>query len=96
MVEEDVVIGSECILEPYVYVKRWTTLGAADYTLVANAAPCCGRLSADGIGLLDFVGRDADRRAKFSREDVMTHSARRKFFRACTCCTPASNLATAY
>ena len=27
MVEEDVVIGACCRLEPYVYVKRWTTLG---------------------------------------------------------------------
>src|SRR6266851_4186121 len=28
IVEEDVVIGAHCRLEPYVYVKRWTTLGA--------------------------------------------------------------------
>ncbi|HXA65759.1 MAG TPA: acyl-ACP--UDP-N-acetylglucosamine O-acyltransferase [Bryobacteraceae bacterium] len=27
IVEEDVVIGAQCRLEPYVYVKRWTTLG---------------------------------------------------------------------
>src|SRR5262249_57288965 len=27
VVESDVVIGSGCRLEPYVYVKRWTTLG---------------------------------------------------------------------
>ncbi len=27
MIECDVVIGSECILEPYVYVKRWTSMG---------------------------------------------------------------------
>src|SRR5580658_5636842 len=27
IVEEDVVIGAACRLEPYVYVKRWTTLG---------------------------------------------------------------------
>jgi len=27
VVEEDVVIGTACRLEPYVYVKRWTTLG---------------------------------------------------------------------
>ena len=27
IVEEEVVIGAECRLEPYVYVKRWTTLG---------------------------------------------------------------------
>ena len=26
-VEEDVVIGAHCRIEPYVYVKRWTTLG---------------------------------------------------------------------
>src|ERR1700683_5664481 len=27
VVEEDVVIGAHCRLEPYVFVKRWTTLG---------------------------------------------------------------------
>ncbi len=27
VVEEDTSIGSHCLLEPYVYVKRWTTLG---------------------------------------------------------------------
>jgi UDP-N-acetylglucosamine acyltransferase len=27
VIECDVVIGSECILEPYVYVKRWTSMG---------------------------------------------------------------------
>lgn len=27
IVEEDVVIGAACRLEPYVYVKRWTSLG---------------------------------------------------------------------
>lgn len=27
VIEEDVVIGSACRLEPYVYVKRWTTMG---------------------------------------------------------------------
>lgn len=27
VIEQDVVIGSNCLLEPYVYVKRWTTLG---------------------------------------------------------------------
>jgi UDP-N-acetylglucosamine acyltransferase len=27
VVEEDVRIGSNCVLEPYVYVKRWTTMG---------------------------------------------------------------------
>jgi len=27
VVEQDVVIGAECLLEPYVFVKRWTTLG---------------------------------------------------------------------
>jgi UDP-N-acetylglucosamine acyltransferase len=30
IVEEDVVIGAGCRLEPYVYVKRWTTLGACN------------------------------------------------------------------
>ncbi len=27
VIESDVVIGAECRLEPYVYVKRWTTMG---------------------------------------------------------------------
>src|SRR6266404_9366115 len=27
IVEQDVVIGAQTRLEPYVYVKRWTTLG---------------------------------------------------------------------
>jgi UDP-N-acetylglucosamine acyltransferase len=27
VIESDVVIGSGCMLEPYVYIKRWTTLG---------------------------------------------------------------------
>lgn len=27
IVEQDVSIGAGCLLEPYVYVKRWTTLG---------------------------------------------------------------------
>ena len=27
MIEEDVTIGANCVLEPYVYVKRWTTMG---------------------------------------------------------------------
>ncbi|MBV8829706.1 MAG: acyl-ACP--UDP-N-acetylglucosamine O-acyltransferase [Acidobacteriaceae bacterium] len=27
VIETDVVVGSRCHLEPYVYVKRWTTLG---------------------------------------------------------------------
>jgi UDP-N-acetylglucosamine acyltransferase len=27
VVEQDVVIGAECLLEPYVFVKRWTMLG---------------------------------------------------------------------
>jgi UDP-N-acetylglucosamine acyltransferase len=27
VVEQDVVIGARCLLEPYVYVKRWTTMG---------------------------------------------------------------------
>src|SRR3954471_24123700 len=27
VIESDVVIGANCMLEPYVYVKRWTTLG---------------------------------------------------------------------
>jgi UDP-N-acetylglucosamine acyltransferase len=27
IVEQDVAIGADCMLEPYVFVKRWTTLG---------------------------------------------------------------------
>ena len=27
VIEQDVVLGLGCVLEPYVYVKRWTTLG---------------------------------------------------------------------
>jgi UDP-N-acetylglucosamine acyltransferase len=27
IIEEDVTIGANCLLEPYVYIKRWTTLG---------------------------------------------------------------------
>jgi UDP-N-acetylglucosamine acyltransferase len=27
VIEQDVVLGAECRLEPYVYIKRWTTLG---------------------------------------------------------------------
>lgn len=27
VIEQDVVIGNQCRLEPYVFVKRWTTLG---------------------------------------------------------------------
>lgn len=27
VIEQDVTIGAKCLLEPYVYVKRWTTLG---------------------------------------------------------------------
>ena len=27
VIEQDVTIGAGCVLEPYVYVKRWTTLG---------------------------------------------------------------------
>jgi UDP-N-acetylglucosamine acyltransferase len=27
VIESDVVIGAQCMLEPYVYIKRWTTMG---------------------------------------------------------------------
>src|SRR5712692_1856568 len=30
IIEADVAIGAGCRLEPYVYVKRWTTLGEAN------------------------------------------------------------------
>ena len=30
IIEQDVELGRGCILEPYVYIKRWTTLGEAN------------------------------------------------------------------
>ena len=27
IVEQDVTIGADCVIEPYVFIKRWTTLG---------------------------------------------------------------------
>ena len=30
VIEPDVVIAAHCLLEPYVYVKRWTTMGEAN------------------------------------------------------------------
>jgi UDP-3-O-[3-hydroxymyristoyl] glucosamine N-acyltransferase len=27
VIEQDVVLGAACRLEPYVFVKRWTTMG---------------------------------------------------------------------
>ena len=27
VIEQDVVIGADCVIEPYVFIKRWTTLG---------------------------------------------------------------------
>jgi UDP-N-acetylglucosamine acyltransferase len=27
VIESDTIIGAHCVLEPYVYIKRWTTLG---------------------------------------------------------------------
>lgn len=27
VIEQDVTIGADCVLEPYVFIKRWTTLG---------------------------------------------------------------------
>jgi UDP-N-acetylglucosamine acyltransferase len=27
VIEQDVVIGSDCLIEPYCFIKRWTTLG---------------------------------------------------------------------
>ena len=27
VIESDVVLGAQCLLEPYVYIKRWTTIG---------------------------------------------------------------------
>jgi UDP-N-acetylglucosamine acyltransferase len=37
VVEQDVVIGARCRLEPYVYIKRWTTMGD-DNEISAGAA----------------------------------------------------------
>lgn len=36
VVESDVVIGAHCRLEPYVFVKRWTTMG--DYNRISAGA----------------------------------------------------------
>ena len=30
VIESDTTIGAHCVLEPYVYIKRWTTLGDAN------------------------------------------------------------------
>jgi UDP-N-acetylglucosamine acyltransferase len=27
VIEQDVIIGADCLIEPYVFIKRWTTLG---------------------------------------------------------------------
>jgi UDP-N-acetylglucosamine acyltransferase len=27
IIEQDVTIGADCVIEPYVYIKRWTTIG---------------------------------------------------------------------
>ena len=27
VIEQDVGIGADCVVEPYVFIKRWTTLG---------------------------------------------------------------------
>jgi UDP-N-acetylglucosamine acyltransferase len=37
VIEADVVVGANCVLEPYVYIKRWTTLGD-DNEISAGAA----------------------------------------------------------
>jgi len=37
VIEQDVVIGARCRLEPYVYIKRWTTIGD-DNQISAGAA----------------------------------------------------------
>src|SRR5215471_8345869 len=37
VIEQDVVIGAECLLEPYVFVKRWTTLGDRNQISAATA-----------------------------------------------------------
>ncbi len=33
VIERDVIIGAHCLLEPYVFIKRWTTLG--DYNEIS-------------------------------------------------------------
>lgn len=43
IIEQDVKIGAHCRLEPYVYVKRWTTLG--DY----NEVSACTVLGTDPL-----------------------------------------------
>ena len=37
VIEEDVAIGADCLLEPYVFVKRWTTLGDANQISAGTA-----------------------------------------------------------
>ena len=37
VVEQDVVIGADCRLEPYVFVKRWTTMGDRNEISAATA-----------------------------------------------------------
>src|SRR6266699_1597936 len=36
VIESDVVIGAGCRLEPYVYVKRWTTHGEGNVICAGN------------------------------------------------------------
>src|SRR5450432_687320 len=37
VIEQDVVMGPGCVLEPYVYVKRWTTLGERNVVSAGTA-----------------------------------------------------------
>jgi UDP-N-acetylglucosamine acyltransferase len=37
VIEQDVVIGARCLLEPYVYVKRWTRMGDENHISAGTA-----------------------------------------------------------
>ena len=49
VIESDVTIGHECILEPYVYVKRWTSMG--DHNEISS-----GTVLGNGSSRQEFSG----------------------------------------
>src|SRR5438128_10237280 len=58
VIEADVVIGAGCRLEPYVYVKRWTTLGEAN-EISAGTVPGPDPLAAEA--LVERIGAEDGR-----------------------------------
>ena len=59
VIEQDVTIGQGCRLEPYVYVKRWTTMGERKlYLFDARKiiAPTFGAVRGRKIGEVVSVG----------------------------------------